>query len=170
MAMTATPQGVPGTPAAVPSEPSVPKRRNTELTLLGFALVLGMFAYANVSEALLGKMPSNFAFVGVVFAAALLSCHLMIRKFAPYADPLLFPLAAMINGLGLVIIYRLDLYSRANALANHDKVPSAYAPTQAAYTIVGLAVATSLQIVTAVFSNRHSADTPHSVMGTQAVL
>ena len=147
MAMTATPQGVPGTPAAVPSEPSVPKRRNTELTLLGFALVLGMFAYANVSEALLGKMPSNFAFVGVVFAAAQLSCHLMIRKFAPYADPLLFPLAAMINGLGLVIIYRLDLYSRANALANHDKVPSAYAPTQAAYTIVGLAVMIGIMLL-----------------------
>jgi cell division protein FtsW (lipid II flippase) len=140
MAMTATPPSVPDTPAAVPSEPNVPKRRNVELALLAFALGLGMFAYANVTEAATGKLPGNFAFVGLVFGAALLGCHLMIRKYAPYADPLFFPIVTMINGLGLVIIYRLDLYARATALANKESVPSAYAPTQAEYTLVGMAV------------------------------
>ena len=140
MAMTAAPQGVPPAPAAVPGEPNVPKRRNVELILLGFALALGMFAYANVTEAATGTLPGNFALVGAVFGGALLACHLLIRKLAPYADPLLLPIAAMINGLGLVIIYRLDLYAQATALANKKPLPGGAAPTQAVYTVLGLAV------------------------------
>ena len=147
MAMTATPPSVPRTPAAVPSEPNVPKRRNAELALLGFALALGLFAYANVTEAASGKLPGNFAEIGIIFAAALLGCHLMIRKFAPYSDPLLFPIAAMINGLGLVIIYRLDLYARATAIANKKTPASGAAPTQAAYTLLGLAVMIAVLLI-----------------------
>ncbi|NED06554.1 FtsW/RodA/SpoVE family cell cycle protein, partial [Streptomyces sp. SID6648] len=38
--------------------------------------------------------------------------HLVVRKFAPYADPLLLPLATLLNGLGLVAIWRLDQSGR----------------------------------------------------------
>jgi cell division protein FtsW (lipid II flippase) len=147
MAMTAGPQSVPGTPAAGQSEPQVPMRRNVELALLGFALVLGLFAYANVSEAVLGKLPGNIGLIGLGFGAALLAGHLMIRKLAPYADPLLFPIAAMINGLGLVIIYRLDLYSKIQAVANHQKTPEESAPIQAVYTVIGIAVMIGIMVL-----------------------
>ena len=30
-----------------------------------------------------------------------------MRRFAPWADPLLLPLAALLNGLGIVMTYRL---------------------------------------------------------------
>ena len=33
--------------------------------------------------------------------------HLAVRRLAPWADPLLLPLAALLNGLGIVMTYRL---------------------------------------------------------------
>ncbi|WP_047260457.1 FtsW/RodA/SpoVE family cell cycle protein [Corynebacterium uterequi] len=53
-------------------------------------------------------------FIGV-FAVA----HLAIRFLAPHADQLLLPVAATLNGIGLVIIYRLDL-AKETALAERQ--------------------------------------------------
>src|SRR4051794_11665445 len=99
--MTSTPaaQAVPA-----PNEPHVPKRRNVEALLLLFALGIGLFAYADVGDAATGRYPSNLAALGAEFGAALLAAHLVVRRFAPYADPVILPVAAMINGLGLVLI------------------------------------------------------------------
>jgi cell division protein FtsW (lipid II flippase) len=100
-----------------------------------------------VGEAINGEVPGNLPVVGLGFGLALLAGHLMIRKLTPYADPLLYPIAAMINGLGLVIIYRLDLYAKATAAANHDKAPGSYAPTQAIYTVVGIVVMVGILVI-----------------------
>ena len=43
-----------------------------------------------------------------MFALLVLGAHVAVRRFAPYADPLLLPLAALLNGLGIVMIYRLQ--------------------------------------------------------------
>ncbi len=45
----------------------------------------------------------------VAYLALFAGAHLAIRRFAPYADPLLLPVVALLNGLGLVMIHRLDL-------------------------------------------------------------
>jgi cell division protein FtsW (lipid II flippase) len=45
---------------------------------------------------------------GALFLAACLLGHLFIRLRLPNADPYLFPLAALIAGFGLVILYRID--------------------------------------------------------------
>ena len=46
---------------------------------------------------------------GAGFAALAGAVHLVLRLRAPYADPVLLPIATAINGLGLVMIHRLDL-------------------------------------------------------------
>ena len=45
----------------------------------------------------------------VAYLALFTGAHLAVRRFAPYADPLLLPVVALLNGLGLVMIHRLDL-------------------------------------------------------------
>jgi cell division protein FtsW (lipid II flippase) len=135
---TMPPSGSPAPPTAAASanEPNIPKRRNVEALLLTLALGIGLFAYDNVGQATTGKNPSNLVTLAAEFGVVLLAAHLAVRRFAPYADPVILPVAVMINGLGLVLIYRLDPYNIANKLAPKGGA----APTQAIYTILGLAV------------------------------
>jgi cell division protein FtsW (lipid II flippase) len=46
--------------------------------------------------------------VGAVFLALCVVAHLVVRATLPYADPYLFPLAAVLACFGLVMIYRID--------------------------------------------------------------
>ncbi|KDN84197.1 cell division protein FtsW [Kitasatospora cheerisanensis KCTC 2395] len=85
-----------------------PNRRNTELLMLGFAVLVPILAYANVGLAMDGSLPAGMLSYGLGLGALALVAHLAVRRFAPYADPLLLPLATLLNGLGLVMIWRLD--------------------------------------------------------------
>ncbi|MCX4534021.1 FtsW/RodA/SpoVE family cell cycle protein [Streptomyces sp. NBC_00841] len=118
-----------------------PSRRNTELALMVFAIAISVFAYANVGLAMDGTLPSGM--LGYGFGLILLGgvAHLVVRKFAPYADPLLLPLATLLNGLGLVLIWRLDQSERLIATAKSlygAFTPSA--PRQLLYSAVGVAL------------------------------
>ncbi|MCG5433067.1 FtsW/RodA/SpoVE family cell cycle protein [Mycobacterium sp. MYCO198283] len=89
--------------------PPLPNRRNAELLLLGYAAVITTVALLIVEvnqEQGLGPdlLLYTFGYLGLFGVA-----HLAIRRFAPYADPLLLPVVALLNGLGLVMIHRLDL-------------------------------------------------------------
>jgi len=83
-------------------------RRGAELLMLAFAIGVVLFAYASVGLGLNGHVPTGLVTYGVLFAALMLGAHRAIRKLAPWADPLMLPLAALLNGLGLVMIYRLQ--------------------------------------------------------------
>ncbi|MGW1973907.1 FtsW/RodA/SpoVE family cell cycle protein, partial [Streptomyces tubercidicus] len=84
-----------------------PSRRNTELALLAFAVLIPVFAYANVGLAKNGSLPAGMLAYGLGLGAIAVVAHLVVRKFAPYADPLMLPIATLLNGLGLVFIWRL---------------------------------------------------------------
>src|SRR5277367_899363 len=45
---------------------------------------------------------------GVLFLALCLAGHLVIRFALPYADPYLFPLAAVLASIGIVMVYRIN--------------------------------------------------------------
>ncbi|MDX3850416.1 FtsW/RodA/SpoVE family cell cycle protein [Streptomyces sp. AK02-01A] len=118
-----------------------PSRRNTELGLLAFAVVIPVFAYLNVGLALDGEVPTGMLGYGLGLGLLAGVAHLVVRKFAPYADPLLLPLATLLNGLGLVLIWRLDqsprLVQRAERLFGSY---SPDAPKQLLYSAMGIAL------------------------------
>jgi cell division protein FtsW (lipid II flippase) len=95
--------------APVTLTPAIPTRRNSEFALICFAaLVTGtalLIVEANQEQGVgWDLLTYTLAFL------TLFSCaHLAVRRFAPYADPLLLPVVALLNGLGLVLIHRLDL-------------------------------------------------------------
>ncbi|MFI1247047.1 FtsW/RodA/SpoVE family cell cycle protein [Streptomyces anulatus] len=89
-----------------------PSRRNTELALVVFAVAISVFAYANVGLALNGELPAGMLGYGAGLALLGGVAHLVVRRFARYADPLLLPLATLLNGLGLALIWRLDQSER----------------------------------------------------------
>ena len=87
-------------------------RRRTELAMLVFAVAVVLFAYASVGLSMTGRIPAGILGYGLAFALLMLLAHLAIRWLAPWADPLMLPLAALLNGLGIVMIYRLQQSGR----------------------------------------------------------
>ena len=98
-----------GQPAGVPLPQG---RRRTELLMLAFVVGVVILAYANVGFGLNGKLPAGMFVYGISFAVLVGAAHLAVRWLAPWADPLLLPLAALLNGLGIVMIYRLQQAGR----------------------------------------------------------
>ncbi|RJQ73240.1 FtsW/RodA/SpoVE family cell cycle protein [Pseudonocardiaceae bacterium YIM PH 21723] len=127
--------GAPGTQTPAPA-PSVPTRRGTELLLLAFAAVLVTGALGLVSANQNLSLDNNLFYYGFAFMALFGGVHLVVRRWAPYADPLILPCAALINGLGLVMIYRLDLASDSH-----------FIPKQIGGTAIGLVLFAAVLIL-----------------------
>jgi len=85
------------------------RRRGAELFLLVQSLIVGIGGYAAVGMGAQDKVPTNIVNYGLWLAALVIACHVTIRFAAPYADPVLLPIVAALNGLGLAVIHRLDL-------------------------------------------------------------
>ena len=112
--------------------PPLPTRRNAELALLCFAtLITGvalLIVEANQEQGIRWDLLSYT----LAFLTLFVCAHLAIRRFAPFADPLLLPVVAFLNGLGLVLIHRLDLVPGSS-----EGGPSA--EQQMLWTLVGVA-------------------------------
>ncbi|MEU0780944.1 FtsW/RodA/SpoVE family cell cycle protein [Streptomyces sp. NPDC006173] len=107
-----TQPGMSGTAVAVePAPPAVrlPRRRGVEFTLIVLAVLLSVYGYCAVGLAKNGTVPPGAAGYGAGLGVLALLAHVAVRVRAPYADPLLLPIGVLLNGLGLVLIYRLDL-------------------------------------------------------------
>lgn len=114
------------------------KRRNTELAMVLFAVAIGIGGYTLLHLNRDATIPSNLPIVAGIWLAIGLAAHLLVRFRLPYADPLLLPIALLINGLGLVMIHRIDLIS--------DPVASG-AQTQLLWTVLGVGVMTATVLV-----------------------
>ncbi|WP_285699050.1 FtsW/RodA/SpoVE family cell cycle protein [Actinomadura sp. NBRC 104412] len=121
------------------------QRRNAaSLVLLIFAMILTLSAFAEVGLARDGSIPGGLFGYGGALAVLALAAYFVQAKFAPFADPLLLPLAVALNGIGLAMIYRLDLDTSADKrtalLEGTAAKDAADAPSQLMWTFVGIAM------------------------------
>lgn len=107
-----------------------------------------MFAYANVGLAINGTLPPGMLLYGLGLGALAGIAHFVVRRYAKYADPLLLPLATLLNGLGLVLIWRLDQSERLQNLAKKSfGTFSPSAPRQMMYTAVAIALFAAVLLI-----------------------
>jgi cell division protein FtsW (lipid II flippase) len=82
-------------------------RARTGLLLLLMAVIASIGAYAMVGLGMKGRLPPDLPVYGVTLTGAYLLAWGAVRWTAPRADPVLLPIAGMLGGLGLAMIYRL---------------------------------------------------------------
>ncbi|MEV5881527.1 FtsW/RodA/SpoVE family cell cycle protein [Streptomyces sp. NPDC052020] len=130
--MTNAGSGITAAAAADPPAAAarLPRRRGVELSLLVLAVLLCVLGYCDVGLAQHGTIPPGAAGYGAGLGVLALLAHLAVRLRAPYADPLPLPIGVLLNGLGLVLIYRLDLETPGDRAA----------PTQLVWSTLGVAL------------------------------
>jgi cell division protein FtsW (lipid II flippase) len=117
-----------------------PTRRNVELVLLLLAIAVAGSAYAIVGLAVQSAVPPDFWLLTGGLALLVLVVHGVLRWRAPYADPVILPIATVLNGLGLVVIHRLDL-------AEGLRGASALATRQLLWSAIGVACAVAVLVL-----------------------
>jgi len=100
-------------------------RRTIELLLLTAAAPVVLLIFALVAGAQHGTLVLADFTEPIVVIAAFLAAHLLARRFAAGADPVLLPLTMLLTGIGLAFVGRLD---------------AALATTQTTWVVLGVTV------------------------------
>jgi cell division protein FtsW (lipid II flippase) len=87
--------------------PASPRVAEAKLLALAVVVVTAGSALLSLSES--AAAPTEALIFGGVMAGIALVAHLAVRSAAPDADPVLLPLALLLNGLGLIFVRRVDL-------------------------------------------------------------
>jgi cell division protein FtsW (lipid II flippase) len=116
----------------------LPTHRNLELLMLAFAVVIVTAALVLVELNQAHELTRSLLYYGAAYLGLFGVAHFVVRKTAPYADPLILPSVALLNGLGLVLLHRLDLAAVAEAASVGDPIPSGDVPHQIAWTTLAL--------------------------------
>lgn len=84
------------------------RRRSTELGLGLLAVIIGVAGYLLVELSQELTIPPDLWVLFAVVIGLFVIAHVAVRTFAPRADATLLPLVALLNGIGFVMISRLD--------------------------------------------------------------
>lgn len=87
----------------------IPRNRNLEAILLFFVAGLNAFELAQIQLSILEKITLDLFTYWAPLILSAFALHLILRRKASEADPIILPVAVALNGLGLAMIYRLDL-------------------------------------------------------------
>ena len=85
------------------------KLRNLELVLLLFACGINAAAITLVQLGATGSIDNTIITLGVGLTVLVLIMHIALRLVARNADPFILPIISVLNGLGIAMIYRLDI-------------------------------------------------------------
>jgi cell division protein FtsW (lipid II flippase) len=107
--------------------------------MIVLALAVSVAAYAIVGVTLKGEFSDNVLSYGLGLVLLVGVAHVIVRVWAPYADPILLPCVVLLNGIGLALIHRLDVTKLDAARADGEPLPRADAPLQLTWTAVGVA-------------------------------
>ena len=118
------------------------KRRGAEFFLTVLAVLIGIGAYCAVGLGVEGRIPAGVYQLAAGLIILAVAAHIIVRKVAPYADPVLLPLVLALNGIGLAMIYRIDL-----ARSARDRNWQPLATQQLIWTLLGLLAFTAILIL-----------------------
>lgn len=122
--------------------------RGWEVLLLILAVGLGVLAYVEVAIAMQGAVPANLVTQVAAFVGLAIGMHLLVRWKAPYADPVILPSAVALTGIGLAMIYRINLtYSEIVAANPGRNLPTDIAYKQLIWMVIGMGAATAVVLL-----------------------
>jgi cell division protein FtsW (lipid II flippase) len=93
---------------------AVPRSRNFEAMLIFWVSGIHAFALAQIQLSVLQVMTWDMLLYWAPPTISAMIMHWVLRRYAIKADGLMLPLAFLLNGLGIAMIYRLDLAELAN--------------------------------------------------------
>jgi cell division protein FtsW (lipid II flippase) len=119
----------------------VPARlRNLELLLLIIACAINAAAIALVELGALGAVGWSILNLGLGLTVLVFAMHIVLRIFARDADPFILPIATVLNGLGIAMIYRIDI-------ANGAQGWESAGVRQIVWTAIAIAIAIAVLVV-----------------------
>ena len=83
-------------------------KRNVEASLLfgAFVIIIGLYVLASFGK--YSSLPVNITPFLIAMVLLFVLAHLAMKKFAPHANQILLPVAGALNGVGYVVIARLQ--------------------------------------------------------------
>lgn len=114
------------------------KQRNREFWLLLFAVAISGASLTLVQLGALGTIDPMILVIGGILAALAFALHIVLRVVASDADPFVLPIATVLTGLGIAMIYRIDIAKGLTGWA-------AFSSKQLAWT--GISIAGAIAVV-----------------------
>ncbi|NYD67798.1 FtsW/RodA/SpoVE family cell cycle protein [Agromyces atrinae] len=116
------------------------KLRNLELALLIVACAINASAIVLVQLGAIGTIDTQLVLLGAGLSALVLALHIAMRFVARDADPFILPIATVLNGLGIAMIYRIDI-------ANDESGWESAAVRQIAWSAIAIVCAIVVMVV-----------------------